>query len=110
MGGPSFHIANCGKHYSLDPRPAVNEAKIAFDAYTSSAAFGSLHLDIEDPHNVLKDIVAWFHGSTIRIDLARCVCFRRFAEELGIPILLKWAKAVEAAYAPVPGEPILVPL
>lgn len=107
---PSFHIVNCGKHYSLDPRPAVHEAKVVFDAYAYSALFGTIHLDIEDPHNVMKDIVGWFHGNTIRIDLARCVYFQRFAEQLGIPLLLKWAQSVEAAYTPVPGEPILVPL
>lgn len=105
---PTFHIANGGKHYALDPKPAVKEAKIVFEAYTSSI-FGFVQLDIKDPRDVLKEIVGWFHGGTIKIDAARCHYFRRFAEELGIPLLLKWAKIVQSAHT-VGGEPIIIPL
>ena len=89
---PTFEIVNRGRSYVCNPRPAVDKAHIVFQAFSASRLFGSIQMDVADPHDVLADIVSWLHGGKLRIDKTKVVHLKQFAEILEIPLLLKWTE------------------
>ena len=91
---PTFEIMNNGRSYVCDPRPAVDNARIVFQAYSASRLFGSIEMNVPDPTDVLKDIIFWLHGGSLKIESKRAQQFITFADALGIPLIGKWARIV----------------